>query len=102
MILPSKYVRNIGVMFYSVLNFERYITDICKSCYFNIRKTHRIKKRSTEHRKILANAFKKLQNCAARLIVGCLKDDLIRPLLRELHWLPVEHRVTFKFIFVSS
>ena len=37
---PSKYARNIGVTFDSVLNFERHsilITDICKSCYFNIR-----------------------------------------------------------------
>ena len=43
-ILPSKYARNIGVMFYSVLNFERRITDIFKSCYFNIRDIYRIKK----------------------------------------------------------
>ena len=28
-ILPSKYARNIGVTFDSVLNFERHITDIC-------------------------------------------------------------------------
>ena len=30
---PSKYAKNIGVTFDSVLNFERHITDICKSCY---------------------------------------------------------------------
>ena len=38
--LPSKYA--IGVTFDSVLNFERHITDICKSCYFNIRNIYRI------------------------------------------------------------
>ena len=33
-ILPYSYARNIGVTFDSVLNFERTITDICKSFYF--------------------------------------------------------------------
>ena len=42
-ILPSKYARNIGVTFDSVLNFEHHITDICK-CYFNIRNIYRIRK----------------------------------------------------------
>ena len=37
-ILPSKYARNIGVMFYSVLNFERRITGICKSIVFIVLK----------------------------------------------------------------
>ena len=51
--LPSKYAKNIGVTFDSVLNFERHITDICKSCYFNIRNIYRIRKfLSTEHTKI--------------------------------------------------
>ena len=37
-------------MFYSVVNFERYMTDICKSCYFSIGNICRIKKYLfTEH-----------------------------------------------------
>ena len=73
-------------MCYSVVNFERYLTDICKSCYFSIGNICRIKKHlSTEHTKISVNAFIKLQNCEARLIVGGRKDDHITPLLRELH-----------------
>ena len=57
-ILPSKYARNIGVTFVSILNFEHHITDICKSCYFNIRNIYRIIKcLSTKHTKILVNAF---------------------------------------------
>ena len=58
LILPSKYARNIGVTFDSNLSFERHITDICKSCYFNIHNTYRIRKfLSTEHTKILVNTF---------------------------------------------
>ena len=124
-ILPSKYARNICVTFDSVLNFERHITDICKSCYFNIRNIYRIRKfLSTEHTKILVNAFvtsrldncnsllyglpcyllhklQLVQNCAARLILGGSKFDHITPLLRELHWLPVEHRITFKLLLIT-
>ena len=123
--LPSKYAKNIGVTFDSVLNFERHITDICKSCYFNIRNIYRIRKFfSTEHTKILVNAFvtsildncnsllyglpsgllhklQLVQNCAARLILGGGKYDHITPLLRELHWLPVEHRINFKLLLIT-
>ena len=125
MILPSKYARNIGVTFDSILNFEHHITDICKSCYFNIRNIYRIIKcLSTEHTKILVNAFvtsrldncnsllyglprcllhklQLVQNCAARKILGGCKYDHITPILRELHWLPIEHRITFKLLLIT-
>ena len=101
MILPSKYARNIGVTFDNVLSFERHVTDICKSCYFNIRYIYPIRKfLSAEHTKILVNAFvtsrldycnsllyglpcgllhklRFVQNCAARLILGGGKYDHI-------------------------
>ena len=94
---PSKYARNIGVAFDIVLNIERHTTDICKSCYFNIRNIYRIKKfLSTENTKILVDAFvtSRLDNCisilyclfrdvlqnfAARLILGGYKYDYITP-----------------------
>ena len=59
LILLSKYARNIGVTFDSVLNFERHITDICKSFfYFNIHNTYRLRKfLSTKHTKILVHTF---------------------------------------------
>jgi len=36
------------------------------------------------------------QNAAARLITRSPRRDHISPILRQLHWLPVRHRVTFK------
>jgi len=36
-----------------------------------------------------------IQNAAVRLIAGARKFDLVIPLLRERHWLPVEQRITF-------
>ena len=38
------------------------------------------------------------QNCAARLILCGRKHDHVTPLLRELHWLPVEQRIIFKIL----
>ena len=43
-------------------------------------------------------------NCAARLVKRHSKFDRALPLLFELHWLPVEQRITFKillFVFKS-
>jgi len=37
-----------------------------------------------------------VQNATARLITGTPRRDHISPILRQLHWLPVRHRVTFK------
>ena len=37
-----------------------------------------------------------VQNAAARLITQSKKYDHITPILKELHWLPVEERIIFK------
>ena len=37
-----------------------------------------------------------IQNSAARLIVRMRKFDHITPLLMDLHWLPVKHRIDYK------
>ena len=72
---------------------------------------------SSEHTKILVNTFvatkldncnsllyglpcdllQLVHNCVARLILGGCKYDHMTPLLRELHWLPVEHRLILNY-----
>ena len=37
-----------------------------------------------------------VQNAAARLVAGLRKFDHISETLRELHWLPVQIRITYK------
>ena len=39
-----------------------------------------------------------LQNVAAKIIVGGSKYEHVTPILRELHWLPVESRIHLKIM----
>ena len=113
-IQPSHSAKNIGVIFDNKLNMERQVSAICKSAFFHIRNISRIRKfLSLSSTKALLHAFvtcrsdncnsllyglpKRLvhrlqlaQNCAAWLILCGRKHDHATPLLRELHWLPVE------------
>ena len=41
------------------------------------------------------------QNCAARQNLCNRKFDRITPLLKELHWLPVEQRIIFKILLLT-
>ena len=40
--------------------------------------------------------LQRVQNAAARLLTGSKRTEHITPTLRNLHWLPVEHRIKFK------
>ena len=42
-----------------------------------------------------------VQNSAALLLTGSRKHEHITPVLRELHWLPVNERINFKVIFIT-
>ncbi len=42
------------------------------------------------------NRLQCVQNVSAKLVSGNLKFDHVTPILRELHWLPVEYRTEYK------
>ena len=110
---PTPSTRNIGVVFDSTMNFEKHISEICKSAFFHIRNISPTRKYlSTESTRTLVNAFvisrinscnsllyglpsyliRRLQyalNSAARLISMSRKADHITPLLTESQWLLV-------------
>ena len=44
----------------------------------------------------LMRRLQSVQNAAARLVTGARRRDHITPILRQLHWLSVRQRVTFK------
>ena len=44
----------------------------------------------------LLNKLRVVQNAAARLVTGARRSEHMTPVLRDLHWLPIRQRVTFK------
>ena len=45
--------------------------------------------------------LQRLQNTAARLTVCTKKSDYITPVLKKLHWPPVNDRITFKLLLLT-
>ena len=119
-IFPSSHAKNIGVIFDSSMTMSRHINAIVKSGYYHLRNIAKISNVLTlDTTKILIHAFvvskidsynslifglpnhliDKLQhllNAADRLIKVANKYDSITPILKELHWLPIEQRIIFK------
>ena len=42
-----------------------------------------------------------VQNNLARVVAQAKRSDHITPILRELHWLPVEHRINYKVALIT-
>ena len=122
---PSECARNIGVMLDQNLNMEQQITTICKSAFLHIRNIRKVRKYLPQHAaetvvnalvtsrldncnallfglpKNLLQKLQYVQNSAARLIMGTNKRDHIRPVLRKLHWLPIDNRIVFKILLLT-
>ena len=59
--------------------------DYCNALLYNVPKT-------------ILSKLQNVQNTAARLITRTSCYDHITPVLKELHWLPVQHRVVYKIL----
>ncbi len=59
--------------------------DYCNSLYLGISKSSIAR-------------LQLVQNAAARFLKGQRKFDHVTPILKLLHWLPVHHRIEFKFL----
>ena len=49
----------------------------------------------------LLSKMQSIQNSAARIVSRKRLHDHISPILNELHWLPVEKRITFKLLILA-
>ena len=120
-IIPfSDKAKNLGVYFDSKLSMSHQVNNLCRIMYLELR---RIKQMSPflkqSNLKTLMSAFvfsrldycnallyglpndtlcklQKIQNNAARMILKKKKRDHVTPMLRQLHWLPVEARIKYK------
>jgi hypothetical protein len=121
-VLPSDSVRNLGVIFDNQLSMSSYITSLCSSVTYHLRNITRIRRfldRDSCHHVVrslvlsrldYANAvllganstdilrLQRLQNWSAKLIFRANKRDHATPFIKELHWLTIKNRITFKIL----
>ena len=121
-ISPSDSARNIGVVFDQIASLEGHV----KSALFHLGNIANVREYLTaESTKALVHAFvtcridncnslligspsymiqklQRIQNCAARLVTGQSRFAHVTPILKELHWLPIEQRVTFKVLLLLT
>ena len=112
--------KNLGVYFDEDLSMDTHFVNISKAVYLEIRRLKQMSKFVSESSlKTLAASFilsrfdycnalfknlkksqldklQKLQNFAARVILGKSLYDHITPCLVQLHWLPIKFRVDYK------
>ena len=122
---PSDTVRNLGVLFDKHMSMEPQVSAICKSTFHHLRNIRKIRKfldRTSTETAIHALVGSRLDNCnsllygitkqqiqrlqrvqntAARVITMTRKYDHITPILRELHWLPIQERIQFKCLCLT-
>ena len=120
----SNMVKNVGVWLDNNLDLNKHVNSIVSHCYKILRDIGRIKKYVTNnqletlvHAVISScldycncllvninkeNLFKlqKVQNSAARLILGIGRRQSAKDALRKLHWLDVDSRITFKILLI--
>jgi exonuclease III len=117
--------RNLGVIFDHNLTMEHQIANIRKQCFFQIKNIAQIRRYldlPAVKTLVQANVISRLdyangllygvpkkslgkiqlaQNTAARLITRSSPREHITPILKDLHWLPVEYRVRFKVLTLT-
>ena len=113
--LSSK-VKNLGVILDEHFTMDQAVSQVRTSCYFEMRKIAHLRPLiSEDSTKQLISSFvlskldycnsmrsgnmeklQLVQNQAARLIKKLPKRHSISPVLKELHWLPVEFRLQYK------
>ena len=122
---PSTSAKNLGVLFDSSLNFQKHISQTCRTCFYHIRDLRRVRKSlSLDLAKHIAVALvssrldycnslfhnmpekdiarlQRVQNCLARVVTNAPRFSRSVPILKRLHWLPVKFRIHFKICAIT-
>jgi hypothetical protein len=117
---PTESARNIGATIDSKLSLVDHVSNVCRSCYMHLHHIGKIRHCLTQEAtgtlvhalvtsridyvngilyglpEYLIRRLELCQNNAARLILQKKKRDHITPMLKELHWLPIQQRILYK------
>ena len=118
-------IKNLGVHLDSRMSFDKQVSETCKACFFHIRALRHIRASlTTEASKTVAaaivgsrldfcnsllagtsvsnlNRLQLVQNTLARKVAQKPRFCRITPVLSDLHWLPVRHRISFKIATIT-
>ena len=116
--------RNLGILFDSTCSLNDHVSKICKSINYNLYSIGKIRKyldTPTAEKMVNCSITSRLdycnsllygakgynlsqlqlcQNNAARMLSLRRKVDHITPVLKDLHWLPVEQRIEYKVLLL--
>uniref|UniRef100_A0A803SQV2 Reverse transcriptase domain-containing protein n=1 Tax=Anolis carolinensis TaxID=28377 RepID=A0A803SQV2_ANOCA len=122
---PSSSVKSLGVLLDPLLTMEAQVSAVSRSVFFHLRQARRLAPYLSRNdlvtviqatvisRLDYCNALyiglplsvirklKLVQNAAARLLAGVPARWRITPILQQLHWLPIEYRITFKILVLT-
>jgi len=108
-IKPSKVVRDLGVFIDDELTFKQYVARLVSSCFFQLRRLRQVRRcvsrpvlKQLVHSLVVSRLdycncimaglpasslaqLQRVQNAAARLVIGLRTHDHVTAALRELH-----------------
>ena len=117
---PVEYVRDLGVILDNQLSMRKHVGQVVSTCFFHLRRLRQLRARlSREQRQRLVSAIilsrvdycnvvlaglpasslaplQSVLNAAARFVADLRPRDHVTGTLRDLHWLPIGTRITYK------
>ena len=121
----STSARNLGVVFDKSLDMKDHVKNLVRAATFAIYRIGKLRRyldRPSVERLVHAfvtsrldscnallyglhekeiSKIQRVQNTAARLVTRCKKQDHMKPVLRDLHWLPVQQRIRYKVALLT-
>ena len=124
-IIPVSHVRNLGVQMDDHLSMISQVTAICVACNFQLYRLSSVRRYLTvdatknavqaliTSRLDYCNSLllnlptsqiarqQRIQNKAGRLVTRTSMREHITPVLKELHWLPIDRRIVYKVLVIT-
>jgi len=118
-IRPVSVDRDLSVLLDAQLSMKQHINKVTATCYYHLRRLRQIRRRAGQElttQLVLAfvssrldycnsvlsalpqsiEPLQRVQNAAAQLIFNLSRKEHVTPCLIQLHWLPVQFRITYK------